>query len=119
MPLRSSGRLVYSTGSGRICPGCSQPTASCGCAGAAKAAVPVPAKAVAKLRLDTRGRGGKSVTVVGGLPCDPAFLDELARELKRALGTGGAVIDGAVELQGDVRARLRELLAARGLRVKG
>jgi translation initiation factor 1 len=74
---------------------------------------------VAKLRIEKKGRGGKSVTVVDGLPRNDAFLRELCSELKRACGAGGSVGDGAVEIQGDLRARVRELLAAKGYTVKG
>ena len=63
--------------------------------------------------------GGYTVTVVDGLPHNAGFLKELCQELKRACGTGGAVADGAVELQGDLRERLRECLAAKGFLVKG
>lgn len=59
------------------------------------------------------------VTVVDGLPSNAAFLDELAASLKKACGTGGTVRPGAVELSGDVRDRVRPLLAARGFTVKG
>ena len=53
-----------------------------------------PARIVAKLRMEKKGRGGKTVTVVYGLPNNAAFLKELCSELKRACGTGGAVDDG-------------------------
>lgn len=79
----------------------------------------MPERIVAKLRLEKSGRGGKSVTVVDGLPRNEAFLAALARDLKRALGTGGAVRDGAVEIQGDRREALRASLAAKGWTVKG
>jgi translation initiation factor 1 len=79
----------------------------------------VPARIVATLRVEKKGRGGKTVTVVDGLPRNAAFLKELGQELKRACGTGGTVLEGAVELQGDLRERLRELLLSKGLVVKG
>jgi translation initiation factor 1 len=79
----------------------------------------VPAKVVAKLRLESKGRGGKMVTVVYGLPDNQAFLDDLAQTLKKQCATGGTVRPGAVELSGDVRERVRALLQARGLTVKG
>ena len=79
----------------------------------------MPAKVTAKLRLESKGRGGKSVTVVDGLPDNAAFLDELAKALKKACATGGTTRPGAVELAGDVRERLRALLKARGYTVKG
>jgi translation initiation factor 1 len=69
--------------------------------------------------MEKSGRGGKIVTVVDGLPSNDAFLKELCGELKRACGTGGAVKDGTIELQGEFRDRLRELLAKKGYAVKG
>jgi translation initiation factor 1 len=78
-----------------------------------------PARIVAKLRVEKKGRGGKTVTVVDGLPRNAAFLKDLSQELKRACGTGGTVLEGAVELQGDLRERVRELLLSKGLVVKG
>jgi len=79
----------------------------------------VPERIVAKLRLEKSGRGGKSVTVVDGLPRNEAFLAELARDLKRALGTGGAVREGAVEIQGDRREAVRAKLAGKGWTIQG
>jgi len=114
-----SERVVYRTGIGRICPDCGWPAAACKCSRGAGGGAPVPAKVTAKLRLEKSGRGGKSVTVVDGLPDNDAFLRELARALKQSCGTGGTVRPGAVELAGDVRERLRPLLAARGWTVKG
>lgn len=73
----------------------------------------------AKLRLESKGRGGKSVTVIDGLPDNAAFLESLAASLKKACATGGTVRPGAVELAGDVRARVRTLLSERGMNVKG
>ena len=74
---------------------------------------------MAKLRVEKTGRGGKIVTVVFGLPHNAAFLKELAHDLKRACGTGGAVREDGVELQGDLRERVRELLTGRNFLVKG
>jgi translation initiation factor 1 len=71
------------------------------------------------LRLETKGRSGKTVTVVAGLPRNGGFLAGLASELKRACGTGGTAGDASVEIQGDQRERLRPLLAARGWTVRG
>jgi translation initiation factor 1 len=69
--------------------------------------------------MEKTGRGGKTVTVVSGLPQNTDFLKELSQALKRACGTGGTVVDGGVELQGDVRPRVRDQLIARGYIVKG
>jgi translation initiation factor 1 len=121
MKNNENGRVVYSTGVGRVCPGCGWPAADCKCSSQrADAPLPAqPAKIVAKLRMEKKGRGGKMVTVVGGLPNNAAFLKELCQELKRACGTGGAIDQGAIELQGDLRDRVRECLAKKGFIVKG
>ena len=69
--------------------------------------------------MESKGRGGKSVTVIDGLPDNAPFLEGLATVLKKACATGGTVRPGAVELAGDVRERVRGLLKARGFVVKG
>ena len=69
--------------------------------------------------MEKAGRGGKMVTIVDGLPDNAELLKNLSYELKRACGTGGTVLEGAVQLQGDVRDRIRPVLAARGFTVKG
>ncbi len=79
----------------------------------------MPSRVTAKLRMEKKGRGGKTMTVVDGLPRNTAFLRDLCTDLKRLCGTGGAVADGAIELQGDLRDRLRPHLAAKGYVVKG
>jgi translation initiation factor 1 len=118
MADRGNARIVYSTGTGPICPGCGWPERDCKCS-QKRATESVPNRVVAKLRLEKKGRGGKTVTVVYDLPHNAAFLKELSQELKRACGTGGSVADGAVELQGDLRERVREVLLEKGYVVKG
>jgi translation initiation factor 1 len=110
-------RLVYSSERGRICDGCGCPTGECQCS--TYRDEPVPARVVAKLRTEKKGRGGKTVTVVYDLPRNSVFLRALCQDLKRACGTGGAVVDDTVEIQGDLRHRVRGLLAERGVVVKG
>jgi translation initiation factor 1 len=110
-------RTVYSSAAGRICPGCGQPERGCRCS--ERPAAAVPDRPVAKLRLETAGRGGKAVTVVFGLPPNGLFLKNLAQDLKKACASGGAVRDDGVELQGDLRDRVRRLLVARNFIVKG
>ena len=112
-------RLVYSTDQGRTCPKCGWPINNCQCSKKGAAAQPVPPRIVAKLRLEKAGRGGKSVTVVYDLTRNAAFLKELCGELKRACGTGGAVRDDTVEIQGDLRERVREVFKAKGYAIKG
>ena len=79
----------------------------------------MPGRIVAKLRMEKKGRGGKTVTVVYGLPQNDAFLKELAGELKRACGVGGSVGEDGIELQGDLRDRVRAALEKKGYTVKG
>jgi translation initiation factor 1 len=79
----------------------------------------LPSRITAKLRMEKKGRGGKTVTVVYDLPRNTAWLKELVAELKRACGTGGAVADNTIELQGDLRDRVRAWLQQRGYTVKG
>jgi translation initiation factor 1 len=79
----------------------------------------VPERVVARLRIERAKRRGKTVTVVEGLPRNGQLLRSLAKELKRVCGTGGAVVEDRVELQGDLRDRLRPLLVAKGWTVKG
>jgi translation initiation factor 1 len=112
-------RIVYSTGTGRVCPGCGWPADECRCSTAHPGDETVPARLVAKLRMEKKGRGGKTVTVVDGLPRNGPFLKALSLELKRACGTGGAVLEDAIELQGDLRDRAREFLVGKGYVVKG
>ena len=110
---------MYSTASGRVCPKCGWPAADCRCAETLAAGrAEVPDRLSATLRLENRG-SGKHVTIVAGLPDNRDYLGALCRELKRACGTGGSAEAGAVVLQGDQRERLRELLARKGMRVKG
>ena len=118
MTGRGNARTVCSTGAGRICPRCGWPELNCQCS-SRKANDPLPARIVAKLRMEKKGRGGKTVTVVDGLPRNEAFLKELSQELKRACGTGGTVVDGGIELHGDLRDRVRDVLAQKGFTVKG
>ncbi len=90
---RDNSRPVYSTGSGRLCPTCGWPAADCKCSSQFAREEAVPAKVVAKLRLEKKGRGGKTVTVVYDLPRNQAFLKDLCGELKRTCGVGGAVAE--------------------------
>lgn len=116
--MSERSRLVYSTDRGTICARCGWPERECQCSHRA-ASESVPEKIVAKLRLEKQGRGGKSVTVIYDLPNNAKFLKELSQELKRACGTGGTVAENTVELNGDLRERVRDLLTKKGYRVKG
>lgn len=69
-----------------------------------------------RVRRETKGRRGKTVTTIAGVPLADEGLRELAAELKRRCGSGGTVSDGVIEIQGDHREAVMEVLAARGLR---
>ncbi|ROR18180.1 translation initiation factor 1 [Comamonas sp. BIGb0124] len=116
MPMSDLGRLVYSTDAGRMCPECRQPAARCRCREAAQA---LPAgDGVVRVSRQTKGRGGKAVTVVTGLPVPVAELPEWGKKLKTACGSGGTVKDGTIEVQGDHVPRIMAVLQAQGWTVK-
>lgn len=110
MKNSGSGGLVYSTEAGRMCPGCRQPATACTCGRPARPA----GDGVVRVSRETKGRGGKAVTLVRGLPLDDAALAVLAKRLRTACGAGGTVKDGVVEVQGDHAERLVELLLKEG-----
>lgn len=102
-----------------MCARCGWPAADCHCSRTlAPADEPLPATIHATLRIEKRG-AGKTVTVLDALPKNAPFLRGLARDLKKACGSGGSAGEGFVEIQGDQRERLRELLAKRDWKVKG
>jgi translation initiation factor 1 len=113
------GRIVYSTGIGKVCVRCGWPAKDCKCSAKGGGREEVPGRVVVKIRVERAGRGGKTMTVLYDLPDNSAFLKDLATELKRACGTGGSVAGNTVELQGDLRQRVREHLARKGWQVKG
>lgn len=96
MKSSSNGGLVYSTESGRMCPACRQPVSACAC----KAGTVVKGDGVVRVSLQTKGRGGKSVTLVKGLALDAGALAQLGKQLRTACGSGGTVKDGVIEVQG-------------------
>jgi translation initiation factor 1 len=111
-PVNPNGGLVYSTESGRMCPDCRQPIAQCAC----RKAVAPPTDGVVRVFLETKGRGGKGVTVVRGLGLAEPELAAIGKKLKAACGVGGTAKDGVVELQGDHRDRVLALLPELGFR---
>ena len=100
-----------------MCPACRRPVTSCVCA-AASQRTPAAGDGIARIRRETGGRGGKTVTTVSGLALDDAALTALGKRLKAACGTGGTVRDATIELQGDHRDAVLALLAKEGLRGK-
>jgi translation initiation factor 1 len=73
---------------------------------------------VVRVGRETKGRKGKGVTLVSGVPLPPEELKTLAKELKQKCGTGGTLKDGVIEIQGDHRDALIELLKTKGWTVK-
>ena len=112
----AGSRLVYSTESGRVCPDCGQPIAACTCKQAARV---VPAgDGIVRVSLDTKGRKGKGVTVIKGVPLDAAALAALGKQLKANCGSGGTTKDGVIEIQGDHRDTVVAALQKQGMTVK-
>jgi translation initiation factor 1 len=97
---RRDGDLVYSTEPGTMCPACGRPVAGCTCH--RQNATPV-GDGVVRVGRETKGRKGKRVTVITGVPLDPPGVLQLATRLKRRCGSGGTVKDGVIEIQGDHR----------------
>ncbi|ELX09614.1 translation initiation factor SUI1 [Janthinobacterium sp. HH01] len=105
-------RLVYSTETGRMCPDCGQPVADCSCKAAAKSK---PAgDGVVRVSRESKGRGGKTVTLVKGLALDATSLALLGKQLRSACGSGGTVKDGVIEIQGDHCDLVMEALKKQG-----
>lgn len=109
--------LVYSTDSGRMCPGCCRPRAECVCA-KKHASTTIHNDGIVRIQRETKGRKGKGVTVITGIPLAPDALAKLAKKLKAKCGSGGTVKDGTVEIQGDHRDKLAAELKAAGYTVK-
>jgi len=109
-------RLVYSSDAGRV----SEPPSVARKRGkqAPKPPPGLPNDGVVRLFREKGGRGGKTVTVVRGLPEQGSALEARLSELKRLCGAGGTLRDGAIEIQGDHRERIAERLRARGYQVK-
>jgi len=86
-----------------------------------QAATPViknPNKQGVRIRRESKGRGGKTVSVIDGLPLNEPALKLLLKKLKSQLGTGGAIKNGTLEIQGDHREQLLVLLDKQGYRAR-
>lgn len=117
MSKRNNGgsRLVYSTDSGRLCPQCHRPVAECVCGRDRPANI---GDGIVRIRRETKGRGGKAVTVIEGVPLTGSELKTLAKALKQRCGVGGSVKSHTIEIQGDQRELLKRELETRGFQVK-
>jgi len=120
----SGGRLVYTSEEGRICPECGKPVAGCVCKPGRKRAAEVagpmvkPGDGIARVQRETKGRGGKTATVVTGLPVDDAALAGIAATLKKRCGCGGTAKEGVIVIQGDHADVIVEALQKLGFKAK-
>ncbi|KAA9002025.1 stress response translation initiation inhibitor YciH [Affinibrenneria salicis] len=101
----SDSRLVYSTETGRIQPEADKPQRAKG-------------DGIVRIQRQTSGRKGKGVCVITGIDLSDEALSRLAAELKKKCGCGGALKDGVIEIQGDKRDLLKQLLETKGMQVK-
>ncbi|WP_447589496.1 translation initiation factor Sui1 [Aquipseudomonas campi] len=108
------GGLVYSTDGGRHCPDCGQPVDACTCK---QNQIP-EGDGIARVRRETKGRGGKTVTTITGVPLAADPLKDLASALKKRCGCGGGLKDGVIEIQGDHVDLLLDELTKRGFKAK-
>jgi len=107
--------IVYSTTHGRMCPTCSKPIAECACR--QKKTIP-KGDGIVRVGRETKGRKGKGVTLISGVPLDASDLKEFTKQLKAMCGAGGTMKDGVIEIQGDHRDVLLKELKKRGWTVK-
>jgi len=112
--MKNRGGLVFSTEQGRMCPECRQPVSDCVCS---KSGAPA-GDGIVRVSRETKGRKGKGVTLITGIPLDEKELKAYAKLLKAKCGTGGTVKEGVVEIQGDQRDILVPLLEQKGWTVK-
>ncbi len=114
-------RLVFSTGTGRLCPECARPITDCRCKRSRAAqplAVAPKGDGIVRVGRETKGRKGKGVTVITGLPLAGDELESLATRLKKRCGSGGTVDGAMIEIQGDHRDMLVEELGKLGYVVR-
>lgn len=112
--LADLGGLVYSTDSGRHCPDCEKPVDQCIC----KKPIVVDGDGIVRIRRETKGRGGKTVTTITGVPLPESELKDLTATLKRRCGTGGTLKEGIIEIQGEHVELLMQELIKHGFKVK-
>ena len=106
--------LVYSTDKGRLCPGCSKPIDQCNC----KAQAPTPSDGFVRIQRQIKGRNGKPVVIISGIPATQDDLKKLAKKLKTRCGVGGTVDQGDIVIQGDKRDVITTELQKLGYKVK-
>lgn len=105
---------VYSTATGKTCATCGSAAAKCTC----KTNETIIGDGKVRISLDKKGRKGKGMTLITGLPLTASELKKLAKELKQKSGVGGAVKDGIIEIQGDQRQLMLDEMKTRGYQAK-
>lgn len=98
-----------------MCPACDHPIADCVCRQTDEVS---PGNGIVRVTRETKGRKGKGVTVITGIPLNQAELKKLGKQLKKKCGTGGTVKNNTIEIQGDQRDMLVEELKKHGWTVK-
>ena len=111
-------RLVYTTEHGSVGRPMQEKDKKKAGRSAPAPAIKNPAKQGVRIRRESKGRGGKTVCVIDGLELTGEGLKALLKRLKGQLGTGGAVKDGSIEIQGDHRVKLLALLEREGIKAK-
>ena len=109
--------LVYSTDQGRVCPGCARAVAECECS-RLKAQSIASGDGIVRVSRETKGRKGKGVTLITGLPLTADELKKFGKELKAKCRTEGLLNGGVIEIQGDHCDFLLEALKKKGWQVK-
>ncbi len=107
--------LVYSSEHGSMCHKCKQPKTQCICK---KQKIAPIFDGVVRVSYETKGRKGKGVTIIKGIPLGADELKCFAKQLKISCGSGGTLKDGIVEIQGDQRVSLIPILQQQGWMVK-
>ena len=107
--------IVFSTSQGRMCPTCTRPISDCSCSQGPESPL---GDGHVRVSRETKGRKGKGVTLISGLPLDAKPLQQLAKQLKQRCGAGGTVKDGVIEIQGEHRDLLVQTLQALGYKAK-
>jgi translation initiation factor 1 len=112
MPV--SNPTVYSTESGRVCPDCGKPIPTCICHKQQRPS----GDGIVRIQRDSKRRKGKTVTLITGIPLEDDKLRTLLSDLKRMCGSGGTYKDGTIEIQGDHRDTIFDVLKKQGFTVK-
>jgi translation initiation factor 1 len=115
MPKRNPGRVVFSTDRSheRACPRCGADPCKCETVTSVR-----PGDQSPRVRRETKGRGGKTVTIVTELTLSDVDLQTLAKTLKQLCATGGTVKNGTIEIQGDHRDKIVAKLQSLGYKAK-